>query len=99
MKLNEILKEGTGYMPGEFDYWTELPGKDETKVRVYYDYQPQEPQSRNYPGCAECVDITSIEGENGTELFDVLKADHALMDQLEQAALEHEIDVRSDDRY
>ena len=99
MKLNEVLQEATGYMPGVFDYHIELPGKDEVKVVVSYDHTPFMPPSKHGPGNEESVDIYSVTTEDGTDVVDDIKANPEMLDTLEQAALEHEIDVYYDDRY
>ena len=102
MKLDELLNEAVGYKPGIFTYNIPTPDGGEMEVTVEYDYTPETPQSRHGPAQEEEVDITSILDDNGRDITEYIMDDtaHALIrDMLENAALEHEIDVRFDDRY
>ncbi len=46
-------------------------GYIELDVDIEFDYQPEEPQTRDYPGCEADVDITSVTFK-GVELRDAL---------------------------
>jgi len=47
---------------------------DEIKLEVEFDYQPAEPQTRDYPGCAEEIDLIQVMHEN-TDILPMLSED------------------------
>ena len=59
---------------------------DGHKLDVYYDYQPEEKEVRyysdgsGYPGCAESIDINSVElnGRDVTKFVDLKKVEELL---------------------
>lgn len=45
--------------------------KNNIELDVEFDYQPYEPSTYEYPGCAESVEITAV-FFNGTDITDII---------------------------
>ena len=45
---------------------------DKTAVLVYFEYQPHEPATREYPGAVESVEITGVEVVSDDDLMNCL---------------------------
>ena len=61
-------------------------------LEVHYDYQPEEKQTRDYPGCHEEVEINEI-FFNGISVFNLL-ADKS--DELENKVLDKLNEIKND---
>ena len=67
----------------------------EHKVKVWYDYQPREPRTLNYPGCDAELDITSVHTlttidvtNNNGLVYDYEACDVELLEWLNKETLE-----------
>ena len=58
----------------------------EIPITVEFDYQPPERRTMNYPGCAECAEITRV-AFSGLDISSALG--EVAVDQLRMEALEY----------
>ena len=87
---------------GEHYYVTEPQTPDQqevaVEVEVDFDYQPEEKQTRTYPGCDALISLNSVievvaKGREGEDLSFVLD-DESIKDQIEEACLD---EIRTDE--
>ena len=60
---------------------------DEIEIRVEFDYQPEEPMTRHYPGCLEDAEICGITMVSTDA--EIIIIDDGLLDLLKVQAIEH----------
>ena len=78
-------------MMAKIEYYLTIGPLEEVEAIVEYDYQPEERQTYNYPGCDEAIDVcgVTIKGvtlspEMQAALIDALQDDDRLMDKISE---------------
>jgi hypothetical protein len=98
MKINELLKESPGYKDNYFDYYY-VEDAGETGVVVSYEYGKGRAQTRRSPEEHEEINIYAVVTDDGRDITKVACANHQWLDEVEQAALEHQHTSMEDTRY
>jgi hypothetical protein len=98
MKINELLKESLGYTDSYFDYHY-MEDAGETGVVVSYEYAPGREQTRRSPEEHEEINIYAVVTDDGRDITEAARANHQWLDEVEQAALEHQHTSMEDTRY
>ena len=62
-------------------------------LKIEFDYEPEEPQTRDYPGCPDSIEVTEVWAAIPEELFELLLGD---LEEACWAAMKEEFDAQAE---